>query len=281
MENNSQLNNSLSEKILNRIEKERIQPASKITFQIKNQLFWFLWIISILIGALAVAATFFVIFHSDWQTYNATYQGFFDFIFHSLPYIWILTLLIFLLLAHQNLRHTKYGYRYSKAPIILLSITISLIVGSSLYSFGVGEILDKALGSYIPFYEPAMNNLQGRWNKPEKGLIAGEVTNIAPDFSAFTVHSFDDKTWVIDGKDLLHIDHLILSENDFVKVVGVPVQIDNYSLISSSTPLSFHACLVLPWLKSVHPYENERNVSRERSNVCKGVRPYQILQELQ
>lgn len=272
--NNNQIGNSLSDKILERIEKEKIEPLSRLRLRLQNDGFWILWLLSILIGAAAVAGTLFVFLHSDWMFYDAIYDSLFDFIFDTLPFVWILTLLVFLLLAHQNIRHTKYGYRYPFRAIIALSGLSSVIIGVCLYVIGLGHFIDHSIGSYIPLHISAVEIHETRWNNPEKGLIAGTVTFLAPDFTVIELTSFDGHKWRMGGESLINIDHRILEENTKIRVVGI-------AETNGLDPDLFHPCLILPWMKSIGKYENERNVIEERNNICKGVRPYELLKELQ
>lgn len=226
-----------------------------------------------MIGAAAVAGTLFVFFHNDWQYYNAVYDGFFDFIFDTLPYLWLLTLAVFMLLAYQNIRHTKYGYRYPFGAIITLSALSSVILGVCLYSIGLGSTIDNDFGNYIPLHTSLTESQQARWNQPEKGLIAGTVTYIEPNFNSFEITGFDGHKWRLGGESLVHLDHLILQENSEVRIVGI-AETEGFD------PDLFHPCLVLPWMKPIGKYENERNIIEERNNICKGVRPYELLKEL-
>ncbi len=271
---NNNPTNSLSGKILDRIEKENIQPASRLRMRLQTDGFWILWFFSILIGAAAVAGTLFVFLHNDWKFYSAVYDNFLDFIFDTLPYIWFLTVVVFILLAHQNVRHTKYGYRYPFGAIILLSVLSSLIVGVCLYVIGLGNFIDQDVGGYIPLHSTLIETQESRWNQPEKGLLAGTLTYVAPDFSSFEITSFDGHKWRLGAENLEHIDLLILSENTEVRVVGI-------AETHGFDPDLFHPCLVLPWMKPIGQYENERNILDERNNICKGVRPYELLKELQ
>lgn len=275
-----QPNTFLSKKVFDRIEKDDIEPLSKFRLRLQNDGFWILWILSLLIGATAVAGTLFVFLHADWRFYNAIYDSFFSFLNDTLPYMWMLTLLVFLLLAYQNIRHTKYGYRYPLSAVIALSGVLSVVIGVCLYVFGLGQIIDQDVGGHIPLYTPTVTNQELKWNQPDRGLIAGTVTYISPDFSTFTVSAYDGKEWNVNGDDLLHIDHLILSEYTDVRIVGLPIDPSDAQESASSTN-EFHACLILPWMQKVDQYENERNIKKERSKECKGVRPYQLLQELQ
>ena len=63
-----------------RIEEEKVRPRSRMFFQGRECIIWTLWLISMLVGTLAVAITLYVITHHQYALYEATHENFFTFL---------------------------------------------------------------------------------------------------------------------------------------------------------------------------------------------------------
>lgn len=289
--NNQKPTETLAESVFERIEKEDKKPLPKWHFVLKNQTFWGLWVLSVLIGAAAVAGTIFGVSNAGWRYRLVTHETSFQFFIESLPIIWIISLVIFIIIGYQNFKHTKKGYKYSLTGIVIISIITSAVGGAALYAFGLGKIVDENIGQRIPFHKSAAFYQQELWVNPEEGFLAGTVIEVDTENDRMLLETFDGEEWVIRTIDLRTPDIAALSEFGEVRVVGLP-----------ATTTEFHACFVLPWEiagkgpkffgenakeKPAPPFGmspknfSERNFDGERSNECKGVRPYDILQALQ
>jgi len=279
---------TIAKNVLERIEREHVQPISRLHFILRNSALWATGILSILFGAVAAAASLFAIANAGWRYYVATHDNLLTFVVQSAPYVWLITFGVFILLGYEIFRRTKSGYRYPFIATALGSVFLSVLLGVGLYAFGFGEVFDDALGA-LPFYRPAIANEQALWTHPERGLLAGKVVSLAPDFSNFTILSFDGKLWTVDGDDLRRFDEANLARGGLVRIVGVPFAT---STATSTDAVAFHACFVFPWevygsFGSPHmgmPFMHllgERNTSLERSLECRGVRPYAPLRALE
>ena len=273
---------NLSLKVLDRIEESQVTPTPKWHFLLQNNVFWGAWVVSVLIGAASIAATLFTFSNAGWALYTATHNSLLELIVEVLPYLWVLVLVAVVAIAYYNVRHTQRGYRYPLWAIIGASITASLVGGIVLHGFGLGQDIDERAGKHIPLYRPALAQQQELWNNPTRGLLAGEVSSVTDDGN-FVLTTFDDEEWTVDGEDLREHD-LEALEGGTVRVVGLPTRAEGKVL---------HACFVIPWevhggrehkpmpVKRIAAEVRERNIRGERSNECKGVRPYDTLQKLQ
>ena len=97
---------NLEEKIINLIKNKKIQPEPKWKFLIKNYSWWLAGIISIIIGSISSAVVFYMLFNNDWDIYQKTGSSLLSFILISLPYFWLICLIIFILLADYYLKNT-------------------------------------------------------------------------------------------------------------------------------------------------------------------------------
>lgn len=288
---------SFAAKVLDRIEEEKVIPRARWHFLLRNVVLWSLWIASVVVGAMAVAAAIFFVMNFQWRLYMATHESLSSFVVASLPYAWIVTLILFTLLAYENIRHTKRGYRYPLWVIVALNITGSALGGVVLYAVGGGQFVDETIGGRIPMHRPFFAMEKERWMQPERGLLAGAVEGVHDEQGTLTLRAFDATEWTIETASLHDIDWKVINDFSEVRIVGVPVAT---TTSDGSHERLLHACFVLPW--EVHGRMGpvppppvgfgerprggmkrmiaERNEGEERSNECKDVRLYETLQAL-
>lgn len=274
----------LAERVLHRIEDEHLTPRPRWEFLLKNYVFWTFGVFAVILGALAVSASFFEITNVDWRLGSATHPDFVSFFLAAAPVFWVVTLILFLLIGYINVRHTNHGYRYSLWVIALGAVMMSLTLGSGIYAVGFGRMVEEVVGDHPPFYRPIVAAQESWWLAPEKGLLGGKVVQVASNMTSFVVDDFTGHTWQVDSSDLRSRDLITVARGGEVRIVGAPTA-------TSST--AFHACFVFPWKEhndgdtDVPPRPlatisstTERNTMATRSEICKGIHPYQQLRSI-
>ncbi len=280
--------NTLRDKILDTITSKDIQPTPKWHFILKEDVLWGVWIVSVILGASAVAGMLYAISNVGWRYYSVSHGSLTAFVFDALPYFWIISLFVCLVIACINVRYTKKGYRYTILAVLGTSIGASLLIGFALFFFGAGDYIDRRVAGQLPFHTPVFMFERARWEKPEKGLLFGTVETQG---DSVVIVDAENVGWNLITESLVEKDIQILRSFDAVRVVGLP---------ATSTD-SFYACFVFPWdpdlrglpqkpLVDIERDEHMMNIERmftklgerkldmQRSNICKGVRPYDSLQ---
>src|SRR3989339_605854 len=186
---------SLSERIFNKIKEKKIIPRPRWEFLLKNYIVWLLGVISLIIGSLSVSVIIFMFKFSDFDIYESLHNNFFEFLISNLPYFWIIFLILFIVVADYNFKQTKKGYKYKLSTIILSSIIISIFLGSSLFAFGSGELIDNIMSRQAPFYSELINRNIKNWDNPEGGKLIGIVAAIQKNDLNLLTH--DQKEWVV------------------------------------------------------------------------------------
>lgn len=286
--------------VFDRIETESVKPRSKWYFICKNEIFWGLGLFSIIIGSVSVAAGLFAVSYIELDFYTVTHDSLIGFLLDTLPLMWVICFLAFIVLGYVQIKNTRRGYKYSFVIVVGSTFIMSLVGGGVLHTYGFGALLEKAVENRIPFHNSAFVEREQIWLKAERGVIAGEVVYIERDNSSFVLKDWSGKPWLINSQDLMEMDMSILKENTMIRVIGLPAIVNEDSLLANS----MHACFILPWVDSHKvalnnsqieldidlnninvPVDNtatniERNIEDLRSNECKGVRPYQLIQRL-
>ncbi len=267
----------LARRVLDRIDAEKVAPRPRWEFVGENYLFWSLGALAVVLGAFAFSAALFEVTNASWTLYAATHSSFIAFFLSVAPFLWALVLVVFIGIGYANIRHTKRGYRYSLAVIALGAVLTSITLGTALYASGWGGAVEESIGDHPPFYRPIMVAERNWWEAPAQGVLAGEVLSVASDTSSFVVKDFSGTIRIIDADDLRAPDLRELIVGATVRIIGAPAS-------ATSTEHLFHACFVFPWNADqevvVPPPAGERSPAPERSDECKGIRPYGALHAL-
>lgn len=315
--NNAQIfhDGSFAALILDRIDAEKVTPRSKWYFIFKNDVFWGLGALCVAIGSLSIAVLLYALTSAEFSYYNATHDSLLDFLYDILPLVWILCLLVFITVGYVQIRWTSRGYRYPIFVIVGGSLALSVVGGTVLHYYGLGEMIERAVGARIPFHEPVYIEQQAMWLNPQRGVIAGDVLEIAGNGQSFSIQDFNGQVWMIHADDLDAMDMNLVRMGHTIRIVGYthddmtgnsdgnPAVATEYS---TSTKTMF-GCLVLPWSTDSYGSDepqsadmvtqtiatatisfsnfnqnnkNERNSVVERNSECKASKPYQLLQRL-
>jgi hypothetical protein len=274
----------LARRVIDRIVDEHLTPRPRWEFLFKNYLFWGLGALAVAFGALAASATLFEVTNVDWRLSVATHPDFLTFFLAAAPFFWVIALALFIFIGYVNIRFTNHGYRYSLAVLALGAVLTSLALGCAIYATGFSGEVEEIIGDHPPFYRPIIATERSWWLAPEKGLIGGQVVQTASSSVSFVLRDFNGRVWNIDGSDLRAPDLAAVRRGGTVRIVGVPV---------AATSSAFHACFVFSWEMHGGPWNGSpppppaalASTSRESaatmfSEICKGIRPYQQLRNV-
>ncbi|MFH0804093.1 MAG: hypothetical protein V1896_00635 [Candidatus Zambryskibacteria bacterium] len=136
------MSDQLSNKIIERIDADKITPLSRWHFVLWRGLFWLFAGLSVIIGGLAVGAMLFLLAEYYLRNILSIPHDVTEFLM-MIPYLWLVVFLSFIIIARASIKHTKRGYQYRLRTIIAVSIVLSVILGSVFYLVGIGEITHK------------------------------------------------------------------------------------------------------------------------------------------
>ena len=227
---------NLMKDIIGKIKKDKIKPTPRWVFLLKRSVVLGLFILSILLGSVAVSIIFYQFNDADWDVYSKMDTNLFGFVFTALPYFWIILMVGFLFLAYYNFRHTHSGYKYNVFAIFGLSIFISFMFGTIFHLSGLSESLENGLHC-IPQYETLHYGKQILWRRPEKGFLSGTIIKLDDD-KAIVLQDFNKHNWQVNIEDIPKIPPPSLYEREMIKMIG-----------EMKYPYQFHALVVSPWHK--------------------------------
>ncbi len=211
----------VSNQVLNIIKDNRIKPKPRWYFLTKNYLIWSLFSLSVILGSISFSMVLFITRQLDWDIYRYVGESWLKTVFISLPYFWVIFLLIFLGVAYYNFIHTRRGYRFKIFSILLSSLIISIILGSLFYARGFSESLENIFREKIPYYNKMVYTWERQWMQPERGLITGTIQEI--DLSRqtdFVLIDLNNNLWKIEAANALWKGKLAPYPGLKLKIIG-------------------------------------------------------------
>jgi hypothetical protein len=120
--------------------------------------FWGLATLSVVVGGIAFSVADYVFFDNDVVRLASFQASSIQDIARSIPYVWLVILGIFMLVAYYGFRKTRKGYRYATAAIVLASIGASILLGITLSAFDFGQTVHTYLLSHTDFYDSLIHS---------------------------------------------------------------------------------------------------------------------------
>ena len=212
--------NELNNKILNCIRTKDIKPIPRSIFLLKNISLWVISLLSIILGSISVGLIAYNMANKDWDIYAHLGESMISFFVSSLPYLWILMIIISLATAIFNIEHSKNGYKYSPLKITIISIIISAFLGLIGYFLGFGKIIDNYLGANISCYQSVEKEKKTIWNQPDKGLFSGRIKSVNENNETFEFVDSEGKIWQIDYSIAIIKGRVIIKDGNEIKIVS-------------------------------------------------------------
>ena len=209
----------ISEKVIKKIKKDKIEPHSKKRFILKRTAIWMLLGLSLLLGIVACSVVIFQIKHAEWDFYHLLDYTLLRYIILILPYFWITFLIIFLILVYLNFRRTERGYRIKPVLVIFCTFLISILGGFLLYQTGFSEKLEAVFQEKIPVYRWVNSGRHRMWMSPHRGLLSGEILKLVSS-QEIEFRDLQGKNWIVDISNAIWRGRLRPSPGLKIKLIG-------------------------------------------------------------
>lgn len=220
---------NIVESVLDTIRKDHIQPRPKWEFMLKKYVIWALTALTLIVGSLAFAVIIYLVKNNDWDLYSQAPTNFPQFILLTLPYFWLIFLVLFVFLVYYNFRHTKKGYKYGFTLVIGATILLSIITGTLFYYLGFGQTIDQVFDERLPIYRELMKHRQIPWQRPEQGLIFGNVNNIYDDYH-FELIDLNRHSWQVIYSPSDTLEPITFTPGMRLKLFGRQTSPDNFEV---------------------------------------------------
>ena len=243
--------------VLEKIKENGIKPKPKWIFIFKNLFLWILVPIFIVFGGISFSIIFYMFVSSDWDLQSRVGASFFEFVLKTMPYFWIIILIIFLLVLYFDFKNTKHAYKFSFLKISMFGLGIVMVLGLIFYSCGIAKNLDNSLLKVDTYKTLSCQNSK-MWNNPENGILAGKFLSISDNFGTFK--DVNEKTWNITFDNRDGLNNLDLSRD--IKIIGRKMGDNNFYVEF------FRAMRCGCQMKDCNCGNSERNFIDKRSNGC-------------
>lgn len=244
----------LKSAVVDRISKEGITPRGKTYWLLLDVMVWGLWLLAVLLGALAVAVLLFASLQMSFELYEVTHDSTTEFIMEWLPVLWIIVLAVMSAVAYFNMRHTKRGYKYPLSIIVLSSVGASIVGGFILHFVGVGYYVDTYLGRAMPMYHSQEVMSARNWQRPEEGRLVGRFEGEFENIEMLRFEDLNGEVWQVKIADLRPMDMRLVHSGETVRVIG---------MVATGTERMIHSCGVFPWLLDKPPALGELQEQRQ------------------
>lgn len=192
----------ISQKIFKKIEEAHIAPKPRWQFLAKNYSIWFLFGLCLFFVSVSFGTIIHLFNDNDYGRVGRPEPRFIGHILTNLPYLWLVFLLIFFVLAYFNFYHTKEGYRRRVGIFFLATFILILIIGVSSYYIGFAKKTDNFLSERMPMYNHMVSHQSRFWMNPERGLLAGEIIKLR-NTNDFDFKDLNDKVWQAQGENII------------------------------------------------------------------------------
>lgn len=225
--------NSVSE-LLNKIKMDSIEPIPRWRIQSLNITIWIIFFITLILGAGAFTVILYALQQSDFNLIPHLDHSNIERFMAILPIIWLLLLLVFLFLAIIVIRRTNRAYKISLLHWLWINMFLSIILGTLLFLFGGGRMIDKSFAVQFDAYHSIEERKSILWSQPDKGYLSGTIKTISE--GQFRITDLKEKDWVILLEDAWIAPVVFMEPGEKVKIIGV-----------KESEKVFHANEVRPW----------------------------------
>ena len=207
-----------SEKLIQTIKEQHIQPVPRWKFTLQNTLIWLSFAVAVLMGALAFSVVLFAIQQTDFNVLSHLSHSRLEMFLGLLPFLWILFLVVFLIIAIYSIQYSKKGYKLTMAKMAGYSAALSILLGTLFFIGGGGHQLEHAFATQVSLYESVQEKKLKLWSMPEDGYLSGEIEKVNPE--DFQMKDFSGKTWTIRYEGAFIPPSVLLERGEKVKIVG-------------------------------------------------------------
>jgi hypothetical protein len=238
-----------SDLIIDEIEKRKVVPIPRWHFLARRAVFWILAVISVITGSISMATAIYVFLDQDFMVDQAritrflAQQPLLDDVIDSIPYLWLIALLLFIVVAYYGFRHTKKGYRYPTLRVIGGSLLLSLTLSGLLNLFDVGQVIHRYLIENVSGYDHLVYANEQRWTQARKGWLGGKVIRSDESGHRLFVMDYKKRIWTVDMGHTEVTPGTRILPGRYLKITGV-----------KTGPRAFTAASLQPWEKKYHKH---------------------------
>jgi hypothetical protein len=244
LENISAMDNSV--KLIEKIKEQQVKPLSRRRFTARNNIIWLVFIFCVLFGALAFSVILFAIQQVDFDLIGHMSHSRIELILGLVPFFWIISLVVFLVIAMISIKNSKKGYKFTSPSLVGFGTGLSILAGTLFFISGGAQWLEHAFAANVSQYESIQERKTEVWSVPEDGFLSGTILSAGD--STFELDDFNGKSWIVDFKNADIVPSISIIDGEKIKLTG--------KMTSGNT---FKADKIRPWGGFQRRYHGGRN----------------------
>lgn len=223
-----------SDTLIEMMKEQNLRPIPKWLFTLKKVMIWLVISASVILGGLAFSVILFSVQQLDFNLVNHMAHTRIEFLLGVLPFLWIVLLITFLILAMISIKNSSKGYKFSLGSLFGINTALSILLGTLFFIGGGARWLENTFAVNVSAYESIKEKKEKMWSMPEQGYLSGTIVKITDNTIFLT--DFNGKNWNIDYKNANVPDVVKLENGESLKLIG-----------KLKTPSHFVAEEIRPW----------------------------------
>lgn len=215
--------NTLRQQVIEQIKRDHIRPMAPGYFFAWRLFGWVQVALLVILATLVTAFALHIIFEIDWEAFRHTEVSGVRAALMSLPFLWLVLIVVFLTLAVVVMRRTGRGYRYSLWVLLFLFPVASTAAGLAIEHSRFDEPVEKFLLGSLSQQEPwqaILPSVEQQWAQPENGLLGGEVIHVNEETTTFKLEDRKKNEWDVEYQGAAIEQGVKLSPQTQVNVIG-------------------------------------------------------------
>lgn len=221
--------------ILDKIKEENIKQKPKWHFIGYKLLTLLCYAACILIGAASFSVILFSFQQTNFNVLSHLTHSRIELFLGLLPFFWISTLFVFILLSIIVFKKSERGYKYHWIKLFAFNTLTSVILGTLFYLAGGGHQLEHAFAERVSSYESVQELKLKSWMQPESGFLAGTILTI--ENRTLQLEDFNGTFWDISFEDAFIGGRANINPGSKIKLVG-----------KQTSKTEFEASEIRPWV---------------------------------
>jgi hypothetical protein len=217
--------------VLSQIKDEHISPRPRWQFLLKAGVLWGAFACSVIFGSMAFGLL--LLDTSYDEELVEILDNHWGNLLTLIPFLWLIFLAGFILIALYNYRHTAHGYKRTPLVVLSASLLMSIILGIGLYRLGVSEVFGNGLEDFVPYYA-RLASRHRVWSRPEVGFLSGKVVQSGS--GTVVMRDWQGKVWDIKLTGTKYLTVALTRPDSRIRVRGL-----------QSGENSFEAVTIRPW----------------------------------
>lgn len=204
--------------IIDLIKDERLAPIPRWRYTIQKIFVWTGFISGILIGAISFSVILFAIQQSEFNVLEHIQHSRVEMILGILPFIWIVSLILFLLLSLWSIRNSWKGYKFPVYQLVLINTAISILLGTLFFISGGAERLEKQFSIQVEMYKSIEERKAAVWQNPSEGMLAGDISYLKG--NEIGLVDLKGNNWTIDIEHTTIANIVLMEKGERIKLTG-------------------------------------------------------------